>query len=282
WATPEVLFQHQTRAAWATELFTGGERPCIFVHTFDTASHYLELKTFQSFTDDAGKHWSDPISVPGGLNSVCMRQGIVLHNGDWVFPVYWQEVYRAGGWDFQKSDGPQFNDSWRFCCGALRSADQGKSFSLHGNLHAATSLWEPNIVEIAPHQLVMLIRAEGTPCKYRSDSHDGGKTWSHPHPTDIPDANSKITLLTHGNDVIMLHNPSTVPGWNNRTTLALWLSHDGCQTWPTKIDLVSSQAEGRVICYPHAFIDEDAQRLYIAVDAVDKHYFFTMPLSDLA
>ena len=163
----------------------------------------------------------------------------------------------------------------------MRSSDRGASFTLCGNLGADIDLWEPNVVETAPDRLVMLMRAEGVPVKYRADSTDGGRTWSGPRVTDIPCANSKITLLKHGESVLMLHNPSAQTGWLNRTTLSLWISRDGCNTWPVKLDLVESRAADRVICYPHAFIDAVRQRLYVACDAAHTHYLFTVSLKDL-
>ncbi len=278
WSAAEVLFKHDTRGVWATELFTEGERPCIFVHTFDAASHYLELKSYRSFFDSGT--WSEPVSLPGGFGNVIARQGVVLTDGSWVFPVYWQEA--LGGWNWKK-DGPGYqpHDKWRFVSGALRSDDGGESFSLHGNLRADINLWEPNIVEVSPNHLVMLMRADGVPLKYRSESVDGGRTWSPPEPSDIPDANSKMTLLRWGQRVILLHNPAAVAGWLNRRTLSLWVSEDGCKTWPIKIDLAKGVEGDLIVCYPHAFIDHDEQILYVACDTAVTHYLLKVPLADI-
>ena len=46
---------------------TAGDRPILFVHTLDAGSHYLELSTFMSFTDDSGRRWSEPVSLPAEL-----------------------------------------------------------------------------------------------------------------------------------------------------------------------------------------------------------------------
>ncbi|MDR3708622.1 MAG: sialidase family protein [Capsulimonadaceae bacterium] len=279
WTSPDVLFRHDARGVWATELFTGGDSPCLFVHAFDAASHYLELQTFRSFYSAQTGQWSEPVSLPGGLSGVIVRQGIVLQNGSWVFPVYWQEALGDRNWrKIDKAYHP--HDSWRMMSGALRSDDRGKTFTLHGNLRADLSLWEPNAVEIAPNHLVMLMRAEGTPWKYRSESRDGGLTWSVPVQSDIPCANSKVTLLSWDRRVIMLHNPSDKVGWQHRTPLSLWISDDGCKTWPVKIDLVYATIPGQAICYPHAFIDREQRQLCVAVDSARTHYFFKAPLAD--
>lgn len=281
WSTTETLFRHSTRGVWAPELFTGGDRPCAFVHTFDASSHYTELCAHVSFTADNGHTWTEPVSLPGGCHGLNVRQGIVLDDNTWVFPCYWQET--TGGWDWLKQpDGGMHLDSrWLFRCGVLRSANRGDSFSLHGYLTVpGINLWEPNVVEVAPGRLLMLIRAEGQPCKYRSDSADGGLTWSVPHPTEIPDPNTKLTLLRVGDAIVLLHNSDATPGWTNRRTLALWVSRDGGQTWPTKIDLVKSQVANRVICYPHGFADTPRQTLYVAADTAVEHFLIKVPFSD--
>lgn len=280
WSQPEVLFRHATRGVWATEIFTDSPQPLAFVHTFDAASHYLELNTFLSCTADSGRTWSEPVSLPAAFHSVAVRQGLTLRNGAWLFPIYWQEA--RASWDWRKtSKAYSPHDSWRFASGVMLTLDGGQSWSTHGRLTTELNLWEPNVVEIAPEKLVMLMRAEGAAVKYRADSSDGGRTWSTPHPTDIPDANSKITLLQHEDAILMLHNPSAQPGWLNRNSLELWVSHDGCQTWPMKMVLARSLNRNQVICYPHGFVDTQRGLLCVGLDAVHTHYYMAMPLSEV-
>ncbi len=278
WSAPEVLFQHSTRGVWATEIFTDTQHPLAFVHTFDAASHYLELNTFISSTTDAGHTWSAPVSLPAAFHSVVVRQGITLRDGAWLFPIYWHEA--RSNWDWQRN-GKAFvrHTSWRFASGIMTSRDEGRSWSTHGRIASDLDLWEPNVVEVAPGKLVMLLRAEGAATKYRADSVDGGLTWSAPYATDIPDSNSKISLLRHEDAVFMLHNPSSQPGWLHRNSLELWVSHDGCQTWPVKRVLAQSLSPDQVICYPHGFIDARRGLLCLGLDAVHSHYFMSVPLS---
>jgi predicted neuraminidase len=279
WSKPEVLFDHQTRGVWAFELFAEQGDPCIFVHTYDAASHYLELKTFRSWSKDSGRTWSEPVSVPGGVGNVSVRQGIVLASGDWVFPVYWQET--LGRWNWQKKGkekGGRVTATWRFVTGVLRSEDAGQSFRLCGNVRADFDLWEPNAVEVAPNRLVMLIRQTGAPAPgvlYRSDSADGGLSWSAPRRTNIPDPSAKLTLLKLGDAVILLHNANS----ERRTPLSLWVSHDGCETWPVQLDL-AAHTQGGKICYPHAFVDHEKELLYVACDAYQAFYLLKVPFAD--
>ena len=38
WSDPQVLFYHRKRAAYTTEIFTGAEKPMMFVHTYAAES----------------------------------------------------------------------------------------------------------------------------------------------------------------------------------------------------------------------------------------------------
>ena len=54
WSDPQVLFYHRKRAAYTTEIFTGAEKPMMFVHTYAAESRYREICTFLSVSDDNG------------------------------------------------------------------------------------------------------------------------------------------------------------------------------------------------------------------------------------
>lgn len=208
WSTPKIIFQHSERAVWATELFCDGNIVCLFLMTYYAPSRYRELILFRSFSTDHGETWSEPQSLPNGIISGSVRQGIVLDSGEWVFPIYWQEC--CGAWDwklhFMPHDG--ICEKWPFRCGVLRTEDKGKSFRIEGYLKDTAPLWENNIAEYEPGKLVMLMRAEFMGYLCRSFSDDYGKSWSDPEKTDIPNPASKITLLKAKNKVLLIHNPT--------------------------------------------------------------------------
>ena len=91
WSTPEIVFAHNDRACWATEIFAECEKPFAIVQTYYAPSVYGEIQSYRSYISDDGKTFSAPVSLPCPAKSVSVRQGIVLSNGDILFPVYWQE-----------------------------------------------------------------------------------------------------------------------------------------------------------------------------------------------
>ena len=72
--------------------------------TYYAPSRYRELILYRSFSTDNGETWSEPQSLPNGIISGSVRQGIVLSNGAWVFPIYWQEC--CGAWDWKLHSVP--------------------------------------------------------------------------------------------------------------------------------------------------------------------------------
>jgi predicted neuraminidase len=280
WSRPEILFDHPVRGVWVPELFTDAGDPCAFVHTMEASNHYCDLHTYRSWSRDGGKTWSEPASLPGGAAHVSVRQGIVLRDGAWLFPVYWQEVERGFAWTRGGGKSSGLDRVWRFRCGVLRSTDSGASFSLHGYIrHPDLSLWEPNVAELDDGSLVMLMRITGSESGaiWRSDSTDGGRSWSAPHPTDIPNPSTKLTVLTYHGAVILLNNPNPVVG--ERKPLALWVSRDGGATWPVRL-VLADHPTGRGVYYPHGFVDPERRTLYLACDIKTRHYLLKIPMED--
>ena len=282
WTRGEVLFDHPVRGTWATELFMETDTPRLFVHTLDAGSHYTEIKSSVSVGSNDGKSWTEPVSVPGVPANFTVRRGLVLHDGTWLFPVYWQEQRGHWGWKKPEGGGLGWDPSWKHCSGVLRSTNQGAFFSLHGYMREKFALEEPTVIEVAPGHLMMLMRAGGQQNPYRSDSADGGVTWSPPRATDIPSPNSKMTLLRYQDTILLFLNVSEGSDWQKRYRVDLWISRDGGNTWPERT-LLAHTKEGldRVICYPDGFVDAERKMLYVALDSGREHYLLRIPMRGL-
>ena len=166
WSRHTTLFQHSERACWAPEMYVEGDVVCALVHTYNSECRYRELIVYQSFSYDSGKTWTEPKSLPSGITNYCFRKRCVLKNGNWIFPVYWQECNAA--WDWVKEPvEDSLSMKWPKRAGAVISTDQGKTYSLHGYLKAEFPLWENNIVELENGDLIMLMRAERSGFLYK-------------------------------------------------------------------------------------------------------------------
>ena len=282
WSKPEILFQHGERAVWVTEIFTEAPLPLMFVHTYHTPSFYREIHSYLSIGTSDGKHWATPKNLPNGLGGFSVRQGIIAQNGFWIFPVYWQAAEE--GWDWTKSPAipPDYVTSrWPTRCGVIISENQGKSFSIYGDLRSEFPLWENNICELGNGALLMLMRAEFSGVLYRSISEDYGKTWSEPLPTNIPNPNSKISLCKIRDRIVLALNPTSPVEktvFSTRTNLSLWSSKDG-MFWDKKIPLAQPDQQ---LFYPHLLPQHDKGQLYLVCENGVTHYLMKIPYDDFS
>lgn len=283
WSEPETILRHSRRGVWCSELFVEGQLPMLAVMTYDADSHYRELQLFQSLTEDSGRTWSEPRSFPSGLNGVTLRQGIVMSNGEWVFPLYWQEVEREFDWGKHPGivpTGPEGN-RWPFCCGVAVSGDGGQTYQRFGyikNRETHHCLWEPNVAEVAPGHLVMLMRDSEKPCLRRSDSFDYGRSWSEPVATSIPNPMTKMTLLTARGKTLLINNFYDRAGMKNRTHLEVRVSGDGLETWENVFPLLDAEEN---YFYPHAFVSDAEEMIYVAYENGHQHYLARIRYAEL-
>lgn len=287
WSEPELLFKHPFRCTWGTELFTETSRPFAVFQTFCHETTYAELRAFMTVTDDNGKSWTNPVSIPGVPPNFSVRQGKVLSDGSWLFPVYWLE---------QRSDWTACNAPDAFyTSGVIRSTDGGKTFSLHGAVATPGHAWEPEVTELEPGHLKMFVRYEHADAVlWESDSFDYGRSWSTARPSAIPNPGTKFVIYKIRGRHVLVNNVCT-PERRERDVLELWISNDNCANWSKKLPLARLNKENPntwdgfwdggealpQVAYPHGFADDEEEKLYLAIDSVRNFFFLKVPYSDL-
>ncbi len=259
WSTPQVLFSHSQRGCWSTELFCDGNKDFAVIHTYNSASWYRELQTFRSFCDEGGEVWSEPASIRG-ITNCSIRQGFTMSNGEILFPLYWQEIRS----DFEFGKEPEFDSvKYPFISGAAVSSDDGESFYRYGYISADVSLWEPNAVEIEDGHIIMYCRSNKKHL-YISESFDYGKRWSEGYLSDIPNPDTKVTVLKVNGQILMINNFTGT----KRTNLCIYKSTDG-----KKFEkVVNVEDEDACFFYPHAFADKTECVLYVAYENAKEHW----------
>ena len=74
----------------------------------------------------------------------------------------------------------------------------------------------------------------------RSDSTDGGRSWSPLYPTDLTSNNSGLDLARLQDGVLALVCNPVAKG---RTPISILLSSDNGQSWPRRLDLETEAGE---------------------------------------
>jgi predicted neuraminidase len=201
--------------------------------------------------------WSEPIPLDLPV-PFCFRinKPTVLESGDWILPVTWAD-HLPGDW--LDASGKRFAGTDWFvrdgCQGVAISADQGRSWSLHGQVKAPHWALENMVVEKQDGTLWMLIRT-GAGVLWQSFSQDGGKTWTPGTASELVNPGSRFFIRRLGSGRLLLINTEHP---RERKGLVASLSQDeqSFQTW-AEIDMRSG------VSYPDA-VEGDGQ-IYIVYD----------------
>ncbi len=239
-----------SRALVPTELMVYRNQCWLFFANHN--GRFADWTAWYTISHDSCRTWSRPRPLPEKIHvSTFTRNHIVRRNGEIVIPFQ----------HYVNPNGPIDPRN-----GVMISRDKLRSFEVHGWVRLSQDdnyrgFAENSIVELAGGRMVMIIRADRLGgVLYQCESRDGGRSWSTPQPTDIPNPGSKATIYhLGGNAVAMLHNPNP----KERNPLSLWVSFDGMKSWPYRRDLVTTP--GR-LNYPDGFLSKDRRYLHFAYD----------------
>lgn len=248
---PMVVLSAAPRALLITELLLcadGAVSAMLASHT----GHFEDWQTHRADSRDGGYTWDELQPIPHLPTNTFVRNAWVLSTGETLLPY---QHYPEGYQDHRAHNG------------ALISRDGGKTFDISEPTPSRLRGWaEPNGVELPDGSLAMLVRADGTGVLYRTDSTDGGRTWSEHYPTDIPNPGNKIRILKHTDGrIILLHTPNgnQPHSFWNRNYMSMWISDDDMATWGYRRQLVHFPGAHS---YPDGWLDEDEGMVHFAFD----------------
>ncbi len=184
-------------------------------------------------SEDGGGTWTEPVDlVPGdeGGRGPVKNKPIVLAGGTWAAPA---SIERAHTWDAFVDLSDDEGRTWR----------QSRLVPLDHVTFAGKGVIQPSLWESAPGRLHMLLRSTcGHAC--RSDSTDGGQTWSAVTATSLPNNNSGLDLVRLADGrLVCIHNPVGL-SWGPRTPLTAAVSVDNGHTWRHWLTLEGEEPGG--------------------------------------
>lgn len=229
WSEPFKIADKPGIPHWNPVLFLSQEGS---IYLFYKVGH--QIPTWQTFITrslDGGLSWTDPCEMVegdvGGRGPV-KNKILTLRNGRLLAPASLEDREWNAFVDIS-DDGGQ---TWT--AGPLIPLDRSQ---LKGRGVIQPTLWESH-----PNHVHMLLRStEGV--IYRSDSNDGGSTWSEAYPTDLPNNNSGIDVVQMGQGTLALvYNPVGID-WGPRTPITLVISVDNGESWSEGLILESGEGE---------------------------------------
>lgn len=225
WSNPVEVAKIREDAHWNPVLFQSPEGK-IFLY-FKVGKKIPSWETWVITSEDNGQSWSAATELvkgdKGGRGPV-RNKPIITSAGLWISGASHEE----GKWDAFADISSDGGNTWN---AAPYVALNRKEFKGKGVI-------QPTLWESAPGKVHMLLRSsEGA--IYRSDSEDGGKTWSAGYKSGLPNPNSGIDLTKLPDGTLVLaYNPDTA-NWGSRSPLSLAISFDNGLTWPKIFDVDS-------------------------------------------
>jgi predicted neuraminidase len=196
---------------------------------------------------DGAATWSDSFMVTYEEGTMVRGQPIVLKDGDYLLPVYSEK-----GNDRERTSGDTESFFLRFKPSTNEWSESNRIKSPQGNL-------QPAVVQLADNDLFCFLRRGGgyepttEGWTLRSESHDGGKTWSEGAKTEFPNPNAAVELIKLQNgDLLFVYNDNM----NDRTPLTVAVSRDGGKTWPFRRAVAGGDND---FAYPYAIQAKDGK-----------------------
>lgn len=188
WSTPVKLSDDPERSEQNPILFPAPDGTLWLLHTAQRSGHQDTAIVRCRRSSDGGRTWSAPEQLfkDAGL---FVRQPVVVHEGRWLVPVFHCRTTPGVRWSGDHDDSA-----------VMVSSDQGRIWTEH-LVPGSTGCVHMNIVPARDGKaLLAFYRSRWADHVYRSVSTDGGKTWSAPQPTELPNNNSSIQVvrLAHG------------------------------------------------------------------------------------
>ncbi|NWF82679.1 MAG: exo-alpha-sialidase [Bryobacteraceae bacterium] len=189
---------------------------------------------------DRGETWSDSTMLVLDEGWMVRGKPIVLSSGEWLLPLY-QET-GTGRERVPPDTASVF---------LLRNPKTGE-WTRGGRIRSKNGNLQPAPVEVSPGRLIAFCRRGGGygPGErgyiVRSESRDGGRSWSEGVDSEFPNPNSAVDLIKLASGALLLvYNDSM----SERTPLVAALSTDGGKKFPRRLTLAAGKDS---FAYPSA------------------------------
>jgi predicted neuraminidase len=194
---------------------------------------------------DGAQTWSEAFVVTWEAGMMVRSRPITLGDGSYLLPIYHET-----GADTEFTAPDTSSLFLKFDPARKEWTESNRVRSRMGNL-------QPAVVQLSDTHLLALCRRGGDyePGNdgnvVRTESQDGGKTWSAGVETEFPNPNASVELIRLRNGhLLFIYNNSA----NDRTPLTAAISTDGGRTFPYKRNIAEGAGD---FAYPTALESQD-------------------------
>jgi predicted neuraminidase len=194
---------------------------------------------------DGAQTWSDSFFVALEEGMMVRSRPLLLADGNYLLPIYHETGHDT------EMVGPDSTSLF------LRFDPQAKKWSQSTPIRSAKGNIQPSAVQLTKERLVAYCRRGGgygpgtEGFIVRSESQDGGKTWSEGRDTQFPNPNAAIDFLKlQSGHLLLVYNNSGV----HRTPLTVAISTDADKSYAHRRDVAVGDHD---YAYPYAIQARD-------------------------
>jgi len=249
WTRPEIIADTPDRSEGNAVIWQAPDGLVWLFYITNYGPTWSTSRIKYKLSRDRAATWTDSDVLAFELGSMVRGRPIVLHDGDYLLPVYHET-----GEDRELTAADTTSYFLRYHPATKTWTESAHIVSANGNL-------QPAPVEITKDYLVAYCRPGGDfepdPKRFviRSESRDGGRTWSKGTDTEFPNPNSAVDFIKLQNGHLMLVNNDTNLG--DRMPLTVAISTDGGKTFPHRRHVV--HIPGDTAAYPVAIQTRDGK-----------------------
>ncbi len=240
WSTPQIIAHDPLRSTGNGVVWQAPDGIVWLFYVVRFGETWSDSRIQVKLSRDRAETWSDAsvLDLRAGMMVRC--HPIALSDGDYLLPIYHETGHDP------EVVGAESASLF------LRYDHRAKTWSSTGEIHSRLGNIQPAVVQLDDRNLLAFCRrgADYKPRKdgflVRSESHDGGRTWSPGVESDFPNPNSAVELLKlKSGNLVLIYNDHMY----RRTPLTVALSADGGKTWPWRRNIAEGSND---FAYPSA------------------------------
>lgn len=223
WATPKKLVDTPQKADGNPVLWTAPDGTVWLFFVTLQGQGWSSALLFAMHSRDGGETWESPQLLSAIQGTMPRTKPLALRDGAWLLPLYDERRWHPLFW---------------------RSEDGGKTWQEVAVPMRRFRCIQPAVVELSTGQLVAYCRSTaGVIVRLTSDN--GGRHWSDPEPTVLPNPNSAVDLVRCPDGALVL---AMNDHRSDRTPLSIAFSPDETERWTVIRDLEVGAGEFSYPC----------------------------------
>jgi predicted neuraminidase len=247
WSTPKLIASDPFRSVGNGVIWQAPDGVVWLFYVVRWGETWSTSRIQAKVSRDGAQTWSESFVVSEHEGMMVRGRPIVLSTGEYLLPAYHETGFdpelvgpSSGGW-------------------FLRWDAKRAQWLASGEIHSKKGNIQPAAAEIAPGHLIAYCRRGGgygpvtDGYVVRSESFDGGRTWSEGQDSQFPNPNAAVDFIKlQSGALLLVYNNSMI----DRDPLSVALSLDQDKTWPWKRDLATGPHD---YAYPVAIQTRDGK-----------------------